>query len=127
MFEIKDYRELNALNAALQEARYHADPDSPEALGSPFVAAIHERVLQAIFHHDNWSSEQIEVWLKWENRAIEQERVRLYLSKCQWNTFSNNTKKDLVETLVRPFIATPCEIKELIEFANQHHGPSRPA
>ena len=121
MFEITDYYELNALSSALHEARYHVDHDSPDVPGSPFVAAIHERVLHALFEHDDWPAGRVSEWLRWSNRTIENERVRLFLTKCQWAKCPDDSKRQLVETLVRPFVATEAEIDALIGFAESQH------
>ncbi len=45
MFEVNDYHELIALNKALHETRYFGNLDHSAIPGSPFVAAMHERVL----------------------------------------------------------------------------------
>jgi hypothetical protein len=118
MFEITDYEELGALNKALFESRYLHDIDHTEAPGSPLVAAIHERVLSALFEHDDVSQNRIDEWLRWRNRTIEQKRVRLYLTKCDWARCPATSKRVLVENLVRPFVATEEEIDDLVEFAD---------
>ena len=121
MFEVTDYHELLALNKSLHEARYHENPDHLEVPGSPFVAAMHERVLTAIFAHDNLPQSKIDDWLKWSNRTIEQQAVRNHLVNCDWGRMDAHNQREFVSVLVRPFVATESEIDALIAFANDRH------
>ncbi|ELP30091.1 hypothetical protein [Rhodopirellula baltica] len=122
MFEVTDYHELLALNKSLFEARYHAAPDHREIPGSPFVAAMHERVLAAIFAHDNLPQPKIDEFLKWSNRTGEQDAVRHHLKDADWCRMDSDTQRQYVTILVQPFIATEAEIDALIEFAQNHHN-----
>ena len=122
MFEVTDYHELLALNKSLFEARYHADPDHREIPGSPFVAAMHERVLAAIFAHDNLPQSKIDEFIKWSNRTGEKDAVRHHLKDADWCRMDSATKREYVAILVRPFVATETEIDALIQFADDHNG-----
>ena len=121
MFEVTDYHELLALNKSLFEARYHADPMHREIPGSPFVAAMHERVLAAIFAHDNTPQPKIDHFLKWANRKVEQDAVRRQLADDDWCRMDSKTKREYVQLLVRPFVASQTEIDSLIQFAENEH------
>lgn len=121
MFEVTDYYELIALNKALFEARYHADPNHREVPASPFVAAIHERVLAAIFAHDCLPQSKIDAFLKWSNRTNEHAAVRRHLTDGNWCQMDAVTQRECVIVLVRPFVATESEINALIEFAQNDH------
>ena len=122
MFEVTDYHELLALNKSLFEARYRASPDHSDVPGSPFVAAMHERVVAAIFDHDNTPQSKIDEFLDWSNRKLEQDAVRGHLTDCDWCRMDSDTQREYVTNLVRPFIATDAEIDALIEFAKNHHN-----
>ncbi len=122
MLEVTDYYELIALNKALHAARYQENPGFSEVPGSPFVAAIHERVLTAIFGHDNTPQTQIDEWLTWKNRRIEQDCVRKHLINCNWRRMDAATQREFVCILVKPFVATDSEIDELIAYAEEYHS-----
>ncbi|WP_430454758.1 hypothetical protein [Rhodopirellula europaea] len=122
MFEVTDYHELLALNKSLFEARYHADPDHREIPGSPFLAAMHERVLAAIFAHDNLPRSKVDEFLKWSNRTGEQDAVRHHLRDADWCRMDSRTKREYVTVLVRPFVANETEVDALIQFADDHNG-----
>ena len=104
MFEVTDYHELLALNKSLFEARYHANPDHREIPGSPFVAAIHERVLAAIFAHDKTPQSKIDEFLDWSNRKLEQDAVRSHLIDSNWCRMDSDGQREFVTILVRPFL-----------------------
>src|SRR5579884_4222449 len=47
LFEVSDPYEVNALLTALLEAKFHPRPEHPELAGSPLVARLCERAVEA--------------------------------------------------------------------------------
>lgn len=75
MLVIKDFHELVALNKALFEARFHANPDSEEVQGSPLLAAVHNRLVEALIatESDQGNRSKWQEWRQWRNRGTERQ------------------------------------------------------
>jgi hypothetical protein len=124
MLVIEDSYELIALTKALFEARFHENPDCAEVQGSPFLAAIHNRLIGALIGSERGQEKQSEwkEWRQWRNRVIEREQVEQIIKRVTWTTLSAPQKIALVQCLIAPFVANEEEINALIGFGNQFHA-----
>lgn len=119
LFEVSDRKELLALHRALMEARFHPDPEQPELAGSPFIAAMSHRVVDAL------ASEDRPKWDAWRKAESHRHRFPVVLSRIAeanaWPGWTDTQKHDFVELLLAPFRAEPTTVAELVEEGDRLH------
>jgi hypothetical protein len=123
MLVIEDYFELLALNKALFEARFREKPICAEVQGSPFLADIHNRLIETLIATEREQGKQLEwsEWRRWRNRVIEKQQVEQIIKHAHWQQFSAHQKLAFVQVLIAPFIVDEEEMNALIMFGDQFH------
>ncbi|SRR5579875_189016 len=124
MLVIEDKHELIALNKALFEARFHENPECAEVQGSPLLAAIHSRLIDALIATEREQRKQSawNEWRQWRNRVIEKRQVEQIIKRVHWIKLSKQQKIALVQSLVAPFVAEQEEINSLVLLGDQLHA-----
>jgi len=99
--------ELLALHHAIMHGKFFENPRLPEAQGSPHLAAVADRVLDALAAKD-------ERWNEWRQASPTRhaellESVRQHLKKTRrlpaWQTWSHEKRRKVVRLLLSPLIA----------------------
>jgi hypothetical protein len=107
---ITDYYELLALHRVIMEAKFSAPLHDSAIVASPFVAAIADRVLNALIEKERQANqpEKAEQWAAW--RMISPERrewgIALTYAKhcgCHWYEWSKEQRHNYVQVLLSPF------------------------
>jgi len=131
MFTVTDYQELVALNRALMEVRYLADNVDDATRGSSFLSILHVRVVDAIKAtlSESGNAGQLSDWEKWqllENRERELPRIMKYLATFWPGLPSEEGKRSVMISMLRPFIFTDDDLQRLISQLDEMmaNGPS---
>jgi hypothetical protein len=122
LFEVNDPLELNALLRVLLEGKFSLDV-SPEVAGSPIVAHLCERVLEAFLSVQaagrlpgNAEETQARIRTRPGEHLLAVVRRRLAESRqrVDWSEGSLDERKGLVRNLLSPYPATEDLVAELI-------------
>ncbi len=119
-FQITNLDDLQALQRALLEARFYSGAMGPEVPGSPVVADLHRRTVEAIAKHYASSGnagavENMARWRRWSNRDRERNAlVAILTSMKPWGDWPAERRAEVARSLVVPFIATEDELADLV-------------
>ena len=128
----EDLSDLLILQRALMEARFAVQARNPEIPGSPLVAHLHQRVVDAIASEYERSGshrilDEFEDWLVWSPREIEQTSLINTLAAMRtWDSWSLKERTEVARSLVVPFQATDTEIDELVRAASARSARDHP-
>jgi hypothetical protein len=107
-FAVTDYYELLALHRVVMEAKFSDDPNDRAIQGSPFVAAIANRVLEALIAMDI-EKEGESAGLRWQNwRQVTPDYRQYQITKTilqsntVWKTWDFDDQVKYVKDLVSP-------------------------
>lgn len=105
---ISNHDELLALHKALIEAKFHPEPENTLISGSPFIADICNRVVDALIEIESLKNpSKYEGWMLWLNIKNQKnfwERAIKYAQESNfWNKLTINEKKRYVKCLLSPF------------------------
>ena len=109
---ISDFDELLALHRTIMEAKFHEHLEQIEIAGSPLVASVANRVLDAIIEseHQTHGPERSRVWEEWRQVSPAKRQWRIALSRVDpsglWPSWSWDEKKHFAELLLSPLSAT---------------------
>ncbi len=117
---IEKHEELLALHKALMEAKFHADPDNLLVSGSPFVADICNRVVDALIEIESQKNPlKREAWMNWLNiekqETFWKRAINSALKFKRWETLSLSKKEEYVRCLLSPFRVEEKEIMGFID------------
>jgi hypothetical protein len=107
---IDDYHELLALHRALMEAKFHGEPNDPAVPGSPFIAAVANRVVEALVAHDveRKGAAKREEWARWRAITPDRREWRLALghatAMAKWDEWDDEMRTGVARTLMSPFV-----------------------
>ncbi len=82
LFEVSEKYELLALHRALFEAKRHADPDDTAIVGSPYVAALSLRVVDALAELDDLPTFG-PGWREWQRAEKHEHRLPLVRNRIE--------------------------------------------
>jgi hypothetical protein len=123
LFEVTDPYELNALIRVLMQAKFHPDPTFFEVQGSPFVARMCERVVEA------YAAAQEDRKLPGDPGRIRAtsvdtppdtvlDTVRLRISECAsrgpWREWTTEQRSEFVRLLLSPYTPIDLLVAELV-------------
>lgn len=116
--EITDYYELLALHRCVLEAKFHSDPEDGDIADSPLVAGLANRILEALEQAESQRGKPGEVknWERW--RKIDRRTyfwktaVSFAVAYPRWSELGAHEKRELVATLLAPFVATDSDFVE---------------
>ncbi len=107
---IEGFADLNALHRALVEAKFNHGPQDQLVSGSPLVAKIANRVVEALeaaANEERPDSPLRDSWRWLENRPDILAVVRERLAEAeQAFSLSRQQKRELLEALIAPFLAS---------------------
>lgn len=118
-FQITDISDLHALNRALQVA-LRADSDDPALVGSPIVAALAHRVVDALIEAERArSGASAEArWASWRRIESRPDLLawarRTSTAAPRWATWTRPERQRYVEALIAPFVATDATMEVLL-------------
>jgi hypothetical protein len=123
LFEVDDPYEVNALLVALTEAKFHPDPERREVAGSPFVARLCERAVEAYVAAQaagrlDGNADQTRAF--YDGRPPEliltvvRRRLAEVIHQPVWSKWSPGERAEYVRLLLSPFGAPADLVAELI-------------
>ncbi len=122
---VHDYYELSALHRALMEAKFVEIANSRDVAGSPYVAGLAHRVLDALIRQDEERKgpQARGSWEEW--RKLDSSRrewkigVRRAKEQSDWDELSGDEKSRLGRDLL-----APCEVEaeQVAEFVKEVDG-----
>ena len=123
LFSVSDPMELLALHRALMEAKFHPNPEHREIQGSPFVARIAERVVDALIQYEISERNKTagDSWISWRDATkhdlcLNVVRQRLAeTSRIIWDNMTSDARRAYVRDLLSPLIAGDDLIGNLID------------
>jgi hypothetical protein len=119
-FAIDNYYELLALHRTIMEAKFSADPNDSCIQGSPFVAAVANRVVEALIEMETHREGESAVakWHDWRHISPERREYQMVESTLQsnpfWKTLGSAEQIKYVEDLVSPLQISHELIHQLI-------------
>lgn len=118
---ISGYEEMLALHKALMEAKFHPEPENLMVSGSPLVASISNRVVEALVEmeiqknpskQDSWKR-----WLDIKNQKTFWNRALEYACEFNyWGKFTEDEKRHYVSCLLSPF---KFDENDILRFINE--------
>ena len=114
-FEIKNEKELVVLHRALFAAKFPGANQDPALIGSPVLANLANRVVQALSE-----SQKQENWEEWR-QAEKHEHIIQFVKKqigtvsSLWETWSEEEKESYISYLLSPLIPGKALMKELLK------------
>lgn len=118
VFTITTLAELSALQRALQVALRCDDADDPAVVGSPIVAALAHRAVDAMIEADRQRGRDIGRWRSWrqlESRPNVLDFVeRRKASMPDWGGLELGVRRTLVESWIAPFVADATLLDALV-------------
>ena len=124
LFEVSDKYELLALHRALFEAKQHPDPEDRDVVGSPFVANLSLRVVDALAELDEPPTFGPS-WRDWQRAEKHEHRLPLVRSRIEecapWSKWDADQKQEYVRTLLAPLVAESSTLSDLVAHGDQHH------
>lgn len=131
-FETEDRLELLALVRAIAEAKFHPDVRDKALQGSPVLAAVARRLLDAHIEaevRDNpaiESEDEFEAWWLPENQPEWVDAVRERIHKTgTWPTFDDTMKRRWVADLLTPMFVDDAYVESLVEEGDRVHAARR--
>lgn len=131
-FETEDRLELLALVRAIAEAKFHPQIRDEALQGSPVLARVAKRVLEAHVEaevRDNpaiGSADEFEAWWLPENQPEWVDAVRERIRKTpSWPTFDDAMKRRWVSDLLSPMFIDDAYVESLVEEADLAHRVRR--
>lgn len=112
--------ELLALHKALLEAKFHAHPDNADIAGSPFVAAIADRVFDALvqWEESRGNLAKADEWKEWrraETKAWIMRRVQEYaVENPHWMKWDAAERRDYLRCALSPFQLPDRQLDEMM-------------
>ncbi len=125
MFQVTEEAELHALLKALLAAKFHPDPESLEIPGSPLVARLCERAVQAVAtwlktHGKNDRAERTLAWFRIGTADHPVLKiVRKRIEECEhdqggmWKNWTDEQRLEYVRILLSPYTCDDRMIREL--------------
>ena len=108
---VSDPHELIALHRALFEAQFSATPLDKDVPGSPLLASLANRVVEALSHQDPR-------WLDWRVASMHPERVRIVRERLpndrRWKHMSLAEREEHVKIHLAPLIPDDDLLAELV-------------
>ena len=124
LFEVSEKYELLALHRALFEAKHHADPDDTAIVGSPYVAALSLRVVDALAELDDPPTFG-PGWREWQRAEKHEHRLPLVRSRIEecspWSKWDADQKREYVRILLAPLVAEATTLADLVAHGDHHH------
>ncbi len=128
MVEISNIYELLAVHRALLELKYIEHPNSPEVVGSPFVAQVAHRILDALIDHER-RQENTDGVKKWETwRLLDEDRrewkaiERQIKASSNWGRMNEDQKRQYVLDIAIPFKLASEKLAALITKGDEFHA-----
>lgn len=118
-FQTDDYFELLALHRAIIEAKFHLDPEDRDVPGSPILARISERIVEAIGLMEDrmgkyGGSKGWESWRRNPGTRFWNVAVEYAANFSDWHKLNLEQKRKLVTNLMAPFIADDNQISAFL-------------
>ena len=108
-----NYWELLNLHKALQEAKFHENPDNELIAGSPLIADVYRQVKALLLQSskaDDWNA-----FFQLETRPDLKQRVIAHMQKDgRWNRATDTEKRKIAEDYTAPFVCREEELLEII-------------
>lgn len=127
-FTVTDGAELHALLKTLLAAKFHPDPEVAEVPGSPPVARLCERAVEAVTAWDEChgrvdQAERTRAWFRdARGNTSVLSVVRKRITECArhsvWREWSTEQKAEYVQILLSPYSANEALVQELVEAGN---------
>ena len=123
-FVVTDEAELRVLLKALIEAKFHPAPECREIQGSPYVASLCERVVEAIAGCEEskgkfGNAERTRAWYREGRNESVLRAVRRQIAEHAntklWLEWPTEKRADFVRVLLSPYVADDGLVNELIE------------
>jgi hypothetical protein len=118
MVSIESHNELLALHRALMELHFVETPNDAAVYGSPLVAAIANRVFEAIIDCEKASGavDNVEKWKSW--RKLDESRREWQVLSRQIRAFKLSTlsaeqRTDFIRALASPFLLSEEQLAQL--------------
>lgn len=125
--DFDDYYRLLALHRVLMEAKFCEVPNDPVVAGSPLVAELANKVVDALVQWpdvpggNNWAS-----WRKMDPTRREwQVAVRRAATMDEWSRLDPSTKREVAANLLSPFTIDGALIDQFVaeaDAAYSRHG-----
>ena len=123
-FVVTDEAELRALIKALIEAKFHPAPECPEVQGSPSVARLCERAVEAIAQCEeskgkSGNADRTRAWFRDVRNNLVLTAVRRQIAEHAdsklWIEWPAEKRAEFVRMLLSPYVADDDLVNELIE------------
>ena len=118
LFRVDDPAELVALQRALQVALRCEDAEDPAVVGSPIVAALAHRVVDALIAAEERRGRGTQRWRSW--RLVDSHPdvlafvERRKASTPSWSTLAVDARRALVESWIAPLVADATLLDALV-------------
>lgn len=126
--EIFDFNEVQALHRALMEAKFAENPVDTAVCGSPFVAAVANRVVDTLIEMERHSGgdERARHWEEWRQVTPSRREWKVALSRVEpggpWSSWSVEEKRRFAELLLSPLRATDQLLDQFVREADVRAG-----
>jgi hypothetical protein len=127
---LSGYPELLAVHRALMEAKFREAPNDPVLLGSPLLADVANRVVDALIGLDSQrhGSAGRDRWVEWRQLSPERREWKLAIqavsSAESWSKWSQAERRSYVITVLAPFTLDDPSIEAFLEeIANMRADP----
>lgn len=125
VFEASGYFELLALHNALLEAKFVETANNRDVAGSPLVATLARRALEALVSEDinRNGTKMLARWSEW--RALDSSRrewgiaIRRAREKSDWSRLTCQEKESHARSLVAPFEVSQDQINDFLDEVNR--------
>jgi hypothetical protein len=129
LFEIDDAHELRALHRVLLEAKFHDAPDDAAIAGSPIVAALANRVVDALAMIDARAG-KADAWGGWRRSATATSRpwavaVRRASETGGWIAWARDKKEAYARILLSPFVPDANALARFVDEVDAGHRAER--
>lgn len=129
--EISGYESLLALHKTIAAAKFARHPETPEVQGSPHVAEVANRTLDALIEEVRSTRGEAEAkkWENWRQVRIGEVPWNIALSRLNeskvWHNWSKSELNKVVRDLLAPFVASSEVIEALIDEAESNSAEDR--
>ena len=130
LLEIKDRWELLALHRALFEAKLHRAPEDLDVAGSPILARLAERVIDALIEVEeaNGKPDARTTWTAWRQASNHPRRhaaIREAVESCsQWSQMTGDDRRSFVVDALSPLVGDDDLVASfIVEGDRYHEGP----
>ncbi|WP_420348662.1 hypothetical protein [Pelagibius sp.] len=125
--ELTDYHEIYALHRALLEGKFSRAPFSTEVTGSPFVASVANKTMDALIQkeRDRGREDYARIWEERRQMSPKthseywEAAIRSLEGSEIWLTWSAEKKKEVAATVLSPFTASDDVMRRFIEEADK--------